>query len=265
MAETARPHERFRWPVEEPPEGWLLEVDDLPETPLHAAIIALLVDLLRAWCDRAAPSALVTTNLGLRWDPRDARRGMDPDVVVVDPAPPEGELLSTLRVWEPDHAPPRLVVEVVSPATAGKDYTDAHARCARLGARELWIFDPLRLGPRLTGGPFELQIWRRADDGALERIFAGDAPGFSPELGAWVITTDAGRRLGLADDPDGRARWSTRSARRAEAELLVRQLGHRFGRLPSGVVDRIRDADHDRLVTWSERVLDARSLDEVLE
>ncbi len=45
--------------------------------------------------------------------------------------------------------------------------------------------------------------------------------------------------------------------------LLLRQLGRRFGLLPAAVVDRVSNASADELVQWSERVLDAESLDDI--
>ncbi len=87
-------------------------------------------------------NALATSNVACRWDPNDARVGVDPDVILVEPAPPEGEALKSLRVWLPEHQAPKLAVEVVSETNAAKDYKEGPARMARLGAEELWIFDP---------------------------------------------------------------------------------------------------------------------------
>jgi Uma2 family endonuclease len=207
--------------VHDQPERWLLEEEDVPETPLHDAIIALLKLVLEHGAARRGADALIARNLGCRWLPEDARVGADPDVAWIEPAPPEPERISTLRVWEPGHYPPRLAVEVVSEATADKDYFDAPARFARLGVNELWVFDPLLLGPTGTGGPFALQVWRRSgrEPARMERIHAGPAPAFSPELEAWAVTTEDGARLRVADDDAGERLWPTlaeREAARAE-------------------------------------------------
>ena len=116
--------------------------------------------------------------------PSDARIGTDPDVVLIEPAPPEGEQLASLRVWEPEHTPPRVAIEVVSPGTAEKDYLDAAARCARLGVRELWVLDPLLAGLSDAGGPYLLQVWRRSGEAgtSFNRVHAGGAPARSEEL-----------------------------------------------------------------------------------
>ena len=207
--------------VPEQPEQWLLEEEDVPETPLHDATIALLKLILDHWVARRGASALVARNLGCRWNPEDARVGADPDIVWIEPGPPEGLLTPTLRVWEPDHNPPRLAIEVVSEGSGDKDYLDAPARCARLGVSELWVFDPMLYGPAATGGPFPLQIWRRRGPAAMVRSYAGPATAYSPELDAYLVTVGDGRYLRIADDEAGDRLWPTESetvAARAEAE-----------------------------------------------
>lgn len=47
-------------------------------------------------------------------------------------------------------------------------------------------------------------------------------------------------------------------------KILVLQLRVRFGDLAEGVVERIRAAGREQLESWTERVLTARTLDEVL-
>lgn len=229
--------------VAEPPEGWLLEEEDVPETPLHDAIIELLMLILK---HRAAgeASVLVARNLGCRWNPADARVGTDPDVVWIEPAPPEGEDLSTLRVWAPGHTPPRVAVEVVSESDPEKDYLEAPLRCARLGARELWVFDPKGLGPNITGGPFVVQVWRlnhgpqSSSSPQMTRIYDGQGPAYSPELDAWLHVTDDGRRLRLAGDEAGEHLWPTPAEAersRADAEKSrVEALEARIRALESG-------------------------------
>ena len=227
--------------VEEPRQRWLLEDQDVPETPLHDAIIELLMLILKRWVEATGRSALVCSNLGCRWDPADARVGTDPDVVLVEPCPPEGELTKTLRVWEPGHAPPRVAVEVVSDQNPDKDYVDAPVRCARLGAEELWVFDPTLAGPTYTGGPFLLQVFRREATAArarMVRTYAGPGPGFSDALGAWLVATDGGTRLRLATDPAGLEPWPTaHEHERAEKER--------------------ERAEKDRALAWAARLEDA--------
>jgi len=48
-----------------------------------------------------------------------------------------------------------------------------------------------------------------------------------------------------------------------KADLLVRQLRRRFGTLPDHVEHRVRSVETDLLDAWSERIFDARTLEEV--
>jgi len=48
-----------------------------------------------------------------------------------------------------------------------------------------------------------------------------------------------------------------------EAKLLLRMLPRRFGPLPLDVSERVYNADPDTIEMWADRVLDAKSLDEV--
>lgn len=93
------------------------------------------------------------------------------------------------------------------------------------------------VGPTGAGGPFRLQVWRRRDDvdhDEMTLLHAGEAPGFSPELGAWLVVTDGGRRLRLAHERDERRLWPTRAeAERAEAERLAAEAARTRGREPS--------------------------------
>ena len=51
--------------------------------------------------------------------------------------------------------------------------------------------------------------------------------------------------------------------REGEARLLIRQLELKFGPLQPGDRASIEAADSEQLLAWGERVLTARSLDEV--
>nr|VFK16062.1 MAG: protein of unknown function (DUF4351) [Candidatus Kentron sp. LFY] len=48
-----------------------------------------------------------------------------------------------------------------------------------------------------------------------------------------------------------------------EAKLLLRQLSRRFQPLPDEVPERIYRADPDTIESWADRMLDAKSLEEV--
>lgn len=196
--------------VEPPdPDRWLLEEEDVPESLPHARVITLLVSILTAWIARTKLDALVAYNLALRWDPLRPRVGADPDILLMQPAPPEGFDLTSLQLWQPGHHPPRVAVEVVSINTAEKDYLDAPERYVMTGVHELWIFDPKGFGPAVPDGPYLLQVWRRTPGGRMDCVYAGDGPAFSDELGAWLVVTDGRQMLRLADDREGVRLWPT--------------------------------------------------------
>ncbi len=195
--------------VPEVHDRWLLEEDDMPESPLHDAIIRILVDVLLGWDRRQGGRAMIGRNIALRWNEAKPAQGVDPDVYLVEAPPPEGEAASSLCLWKAGHQPPRVAVEVVSESTADKDYGDGPDRYAASGTRELWIFDPLLAGPDARGGPHRLQVWRRDGRGSFRRAYAGDGPAETKELGAWLVITDGGSRLRIADDASGASLWPT--------------------------------------------------------
>ncbi len=202
-------------------ERWVLEDGvTMPESREHELASTLLKEVLRAWIERTGRDASAGGNLAVRWDLEHPRIGVDPDVYLVEPALPPGRLKS-LRTWVEGHHPPRVAVEVVSEDGGEKDYVDAPRRYAASGTRELWVFDPERYGSVHVGGPWALQVWRRMRAGEFRQVYAGEGPAYSDELGAWLVITDAGTRLRLADDEAGERLWLTAdeaSAARAEAE-----------------------------------------------
>nr|VFK36494.1 MAG: protein of unknown function (DUF4351) [Candidatus Kentron sp. LPFa] len=69
-----------------------------------------------------------------------------------------------------------------------------------------------------------------------------------------------GRLEGLLEGLlEGEAKGETKG----EAKLLMRQLSRRFQSLPNEVTDRIQKADTNTIEIWADRILDAKSLDEV--
>jgi len=50
-----------------------------------------------------------------------------------------------------------------------------------------------------------------------------------------------------------------------EARMVLRLLRFKFGPLESEIEDRVRSADADRLLEWGERVLTAKSLQDVFK
>ena len=194
-----------RYAVQSRLEAWVLPEGTVPESVPHDAAAQHLKLLLEAWAARTAPQVLVARNLALRWLEEEPRVGIDPDVCVLDPAPPEGKELSSLCLWKQGHFPPSLCIEVVSRNHPHKDYTEIQDRYALVRTRELIVFDPLLAGPVALGGPFLIQLWRRDALGMLERVHASDQPVFSEVLDAWLQPTRT--LLEIADDRAGKRRW----------------------------------------------------------
>jgi Uma2 family endonuclease len=203
---------------------WTIGEEPVPEAPWHDNALDLLKALLRHWIARTGRDAAVYRNFAVRVQRDKPRVGFDPDLQLVEPAPAGARDLSSLRVWEPGHAVPKLVVEVVSPGHPYKDYSDIPDRCAALGVSELVVFDPMLVGPKAFGGPFRLQGWRRTDAGTFERVVAGDGPVPSAILGGYFVTVEGGRLLRVAEDEAGTHPWLTaeEDARIAEQHALAR-------------------------------------------
>jgi Uma2 family endonuclease len=214
----------LRLAFDEPPASWTLSDERMPESYDHLLTVDLLWNILRGWVARTGRDAWVGRAQAVRWDERHKQVGVDPDVCVVEPRPPEGDSLKSLLAWRPGHRMPRLAIEVVSTENSNKDYLIAPEKYAACGVEELWIFDPLLAGPA-GRGPVRLQVWRRTrNDDGFERVYAGEGPTFSPYLSAWLFAVDEGRRLRIADDRDGTRWWMTpeEAERAAKEEALLR-------------------------------------------
>jgi Uma2 family endonuclease len=203
----AQPRVALRYRVERTHEDWTLSEEQVPESRSHDLVTDRVKLLLLAWVARSGQRLQVGRNLAIRWDEEHPNVGVDPDVYVIEPTP-EGDSLSSLRLWEEGHTAPLLAVEVVSPSNSKKDYVSAPEKYAASGTEELWIFDPQLAGPKAHGGPLRLQIWRRDGD-EFSRIHAGEGPAWSPAVGAWLFAVDEGRQLRIASDEAGTDWWMT--------------------------------------------------------
>lgn len=63
----------------------------------------------------------------------------------------------------------------------------------------------------------------------------------------------------------GMANGMRLGATQGKARLLLRQLRLRFGEISEPVRDKVESAEESELVSWSERVLSAETLDEVFD
>lgn len=194
-------------PLQRP--GWELSEELMPESVVHDEAVELLKAILAAWAARRDHAAFVARNLAVRWDEVQPQIGIDPDVAVFSPPPPDARALRSVRTWLAGHAAPMLAVEVVSETNPHKDYTVGPDKYAASGTRELWIFDPLLAGPASWGGPHRVQIWHRQPGGDFVRVYAGDHTARSPTLGAYLVPTDEGRKLRVAEDASATRFWLT--------------------------------------------------------
>ena len=64
---------------------------------------------------------------------------------------------------------------------------------------------------------------------------------------------------------EGMAKGMAKGMTKGQAELLLKQLGLRFGAVDSATEERVRQASGDELTQWAERVLTADSLQAVLD
>lgn len=208
-------------------EDWKLPDENMPESNPHRNRVDLLKLLLLAFVARTRKPAMVAANLACRWNEQKPAVGVDPDIALIEPAPPDADHLTSLLTWRSGHVPPRFAIEVVSESNPYKDYDMAPAKYALLGTRELVVFDPEHRGATSNGGPFTLQVWRlgrtseaeaQEPDVQMTRVFAGDGPAKSEELNAWLVVV--GDKLRLADDPEGRSLWPTTEEAVAR-ELLI--------------------------------------------
>ena len=212
------PRVAIRYEVPWTHPSWVLEDATVPESGAQDDAARTVDSTWRVWAASAGRVVCIHRNLAVRWNPDDARIGVDPDVCLLEPPPATPrEALTSLRTWEPGNAPPRVALEVVSAGNADKDYRAGPRKHAAAGVGEFWVFDPLRLGPDDDDGPEVLQVWCRDEGDVFHRVYAGDGPAWSPFFGAWLVVPAGGLLLRLSDDPEGARLWPT------EGELALRE------------------------------------------
>ncbi len=204
---VSQPVVSLRYRVGTSPDAWVLPEGPVPESTAHDAALNHIHALLVAWAARVANGARIARNLAFRWLPEHPKTGLDPDVAVLLPGPPDFDDLTSIRLWEPGRAPPPFAVEVVSGGHPYKDYARVHEGYAAMGVAELLVFDPMLFGPKALGGPVLLQLWQRDVSGAFERVHFGNDPVYSRVLDAWIRAE--GRHVQISDDRAGTRRWPT--------------------------------------------------------
>jgi Putative restriction endonuclease len=257
-----------------PPQGWELDETPVPESTLHDQAVALMALLWAAWVERAGREARVARNLALRFHEAKPKVGVDPDLALYEPVPPDFDALTAVSTWQPGHLPPKVAFEVVSAGHPSKDYREAPAKYATSGTGELWVFDPLLAGPSDGGAPFRLQVWARVA-GGLERMYAGPGPFRSPFFGAWLVMVEGGRKVRLSDDAQGRRLWLTaveteRAAKRAaeqraEAERAAKRAAEQRAEVERAAKEAERAAKEAERAAKDEALAEVERLRAELE
>ncbi|HXK18791.1 MAG TPA: Uma2 family endonuclease, partial [Polyangiaceae bacterium] len=231
----------LRYPVRPDLEAWVLPEGKVPEATAHYTAVYRIYGLLLAWSERIRPerSVRIASDLAIRWLEQHPRTGADPDISVLEPAPPDFDDLRSLKLWEPGRVPPRLGIEVVSASLPHKDYGSIQERYAAMGVEELIVFDPLMHGPRSLGGPVALQLWRRDATFAFERVQFGAEPVYSKVVDAWFIAE--GRDLQISPDRRGTQRWLTADEQLAGAQTAA-QRAHADAERANADAERERQA-----------------------
>ena len=204
----------------------------MPQSSDHAKAIDLMKAIL-AWWARSQPNTRVEDDMAIHWDEEHPSIGLDPDISVLRPAPPndpDGDL-SSVRTWVPGHSVPILAIEIVSKTNPRKDYEVVPDKCEACGIPELCIFDPHLAGPRRTRrsngstpdehGPHRLQLWRHDANGKFKQVYAGDGPVYSPTLNGYFVAVDEGLKLRISDDEAGLQWWPTSEEVERKAKELA--------------------------------------------
>jgi Uma2 family endonuclease len=199
VARPGLPEDRSRWHLT--PEH--LVSASRPQTlairHLWPCVERRLRELGRDW--------FVGTDQTMHLDPDDHRVGVRPDLYVL-PGQPAEPIDEGWPAYLPGVPAPVLAFEMVSRSNWGKDSHEAPQRYAILGTAELVLFDAGALAGRSPApNPAPLQIYRRAEDGSMRRLYAGAGPAFCEALQLWLVAD--GDLLDLSRDEAGLDRVAT--------------------------------------------------------
>jgi Uma2 family endonuclease len=206
-----------------PPEHWYLTDDfNMPVTADTQRRENTLQSVFEAHVARHGRDASILANVAFRWDQAHPGVGVDPDILWLEPALPEGR--RSVLTWEEGTGVPRLAVEVVGRDTAHKDYNHGPGKYAASGVDELWVFDPDGFGRRDDGdGPHLLQVWRRPRRSVTSPRRSVTSPRRSVTSPRRSVTSP--RRSEIASafvrrrPRRGSARWRPCSPRAADAQI----------------------------------------------
>ncbi|MDB4928117.1 MAG: hypothetical protein JWM10_601, partial [Myxococcaceae bacterium] len=185
---------------------------------LQRLIAELLRPLIARWLKSRRVRAFTGADQFLYWVPGDPTQRLAPDVYVlpkVDPA----AVPSSWQLWEV--GAPSFALEVVS-RNVTKDYEDAPAAYAAMGAKELVLFDPGATSRSRTR--VRWQVYRRlARRGFVRVAQTMDDRVEVASLGCWLVVVGTGReaRLRVGTGVGGAELFPTEAeaeTARAEAE-----------------------------------------------
>jgi hypothetical protein len=112
-------------------------------------------------------------------------------------------------------------------------------------AFSVWLEDSIM--PRVQGGPVD----EIPDVKEIRSMLSETIQRWKEEF------REEGLRTGM--------RKGLRTGRReGEAEILIRLLEKRFGKLPESVRPRVRQASQSQLEAWADRILEAQSIDALI-
>ena len=190
--------------------------DHMGEDFLQRAIAEALRPLIARWFKSRRVKAFTGADQFLYWVEGDPTRRVAPDVYVLPKVAPES-VPSSWQLWEV--GPPSFALEVVS-RDVGKDYEDAPAEYAAMGAKELVIFDPGATARSRTR--VRWQVYRRLARRGFVRVAQTMSDRVEvASLGCWLRAIGEGRdaRLRLGTGVDGEELFATEAeAAQAQAE-----------------------------------------------
>jgi predicted transposase YdaD len=126
---------------------------------------------------------------------------------------------------------------------------------------------------RLFAGLEPLDVWRilryilsqhagiNRDD--INRALLENAPERKDEIMVGFLQ-EVGEEFFNRSRAEGLAAGEAKGKAEGKAETLLKLLSHRFGKLPKAAERRVREADAETLDCWALRILDAKSLKDVI-
>ncbi|TAK29259.1 MAG: Uma2 family endonuclease [Myxococcaceae bacterium] len=201
------------------------ETDHMGEDFLQRAIAEALRPLIARWFKSRRVKAFTGADQFLYWVEGDPTRRVAPDVYVLPKVDPDA-VPTSWKLWEV--GPPSFALEIVS-RDVGKDYEDAPAEYAAMGAKELVLFDPGATARSRTR--VRWQVYRRLARRGFVRVAQSSSDRVEvASLGCWLRAIGEGRdaRLRLGIGIDGEELFMTEAeaanARADSAEAEVARL-----------------------------------------